>query len=919
MGRRAWRWFLAAAALLAVCYYAVPSPLVKVVVWGVAGLAPVVAILAGVRLHRPARPMAWLLLAVGQALFTVGDMIFYVNDLLLRHELPLPSVADGFYLASSAPLLVGLVLLLRARTPGRDWAGLLDGLMITVGMAMLSWVFLVEPYVLDGSLPLPELLTSVAYPLADVLMLAVVARLWFGQGHRNPAFYLLTIGTVALLVADTLYGLIQLNGTWRLISPVDVGWLVFYAGFGAAALHPSMREIDQPGEQHDGKVSRARFGVVLALATLMTPVIVAIQAARNHAVDSPSLLVGSTVLFVLALIRTSGLVTALDEMHRRQGETRLQRLVQNATDLIAICEADSTIRYLTPSVQRVLGWQPDDLVGSRLAELTHPDDHAALLFMLDQTIADGSTVVECRMRRSDGGWIVAETVSAVVEEGEVHGYVLTIRDVSGRKALEQQLTHQAFHDSLTGLANRALFLDRLGQTMQRRGRADNPVAVLLLDLDDFKDVNDSLGHGAGDELLCSVAGRLRELFRESDTVARLGGDEFAILVDDLTDAGQAAGLAERLLDTLRTPITLHGQQLVAKASIGIALANPDRAENAEDVLRNADVAMYLAKQQDAGGYAYFEPSMHDNLLRRLALTADLRDGLARHEITVHYQPIVELRTGRIVGVEALARWCHPQRGPIGPDEFIPLAEQTGLIGPLGRSVLQQACAQAVGWRRQFPTASLTMNVNLSVRQAQHPGIVAEVAETLASTGLPPSALILEITESVLSEDHQLLTERLWALKRLGIRLAVDDFGTGYSSLSRLRCFPIDSLKIPKPFIDGILQGPEESALARAIIDLSATLGLYVVAEGIEHRGQWEELTRLNCLLGQGYYFARPATGAEITVLLRGAHLGNPAAGPPREPAHPARAQPPPDGPSRQPATAVHGREPDPTQNQDAAL
>jgi EAL domain-containing protein (putative c-di-GMP-specific phosphodiesterase class I) len=286
--------------------------------------------------------------------------------------------------------------------------------------------------------------------------------------------------------------------------------------------------------------------------------------------------------------------------------------------------------------------------------------------------------------------------------------------------------------------------------------------------------------------------------------------------------------------------------------------------------------MYLAKQQGKSGYACFVQSMHDNLLRKLALTADLRDGLGRGEITVAYQPIVEITTGRIVGVEALARWRHPQRGPIGPDEFIPLAEQTGLIQQLGGHVLQESCAQAADWRRQFPAAvALTVNVNVSVRQVQHPGIVAEVTDVLTTTGLPPSALVLEITESVLSEDHELLAERMWALKRLGIRLAVDDFGTGYSSLSRLRRFPIDSLKIPKPFVDGILHGPEQSALARAIIELAGTLGLYVVAEGIEHREQWDELARLNCQLGQGYYFAKPSTSAEIAALLGDGRLGMP--------------------------------------------
>jgi diguanylate cyclase (GGDEF)-like protein/PAS domain S-box-containing protein len=879
-----WRWVLAAGTLLGVCYFAAPAPLAKVLIWGGAGLLPVFAILAGTWLYHPARRRAWLLLAVGQAAFWVGDMLFYTNDLLLHHQLPLPSVADGFYLASYPFLIVGLVLLLRPREPGRDWDGLLDALMITAGMAMLSWVFLIDPYVDDGTLPLPALLTSVAYPLADVLMLAVVARRWVGRGRRNPVFYLLSAGTVALLAGDTLYGLIQVNGTWRLASPVDAGWLVFYACFGAAALHPSMRDTDEPGGRGDGRVSRARFGVVLALATLLTPLILTIQAARDQPVDTPLLVVGSLTLFGLALARIAGLVTALDDMHRRQGEGRLQRLVQNATDMIAVCEADSTIRYLTPSVYRVLGWQPHELAGTLLAELAHPDDRAALLPLLDQLASGGTALAEYRMRRKDGSWIIAETVSAEADEGDVHGYVLTTRDISSRKALEQQLSHQAFHDGLTGLANRALFIDRLRQALRRRGRADAPLVVLLLDLDDFKDVNDSLGHDAGDELLRGVAARLREYARQHDTVARIGGDEFAMLVDGLTDAVQATGLAERLLSALRAPFTLRGQQVVAPASIGIALADPDRAENAEDLLRNADVAMYLAKQEGKGRYAFFAPSIHDDRLRKLALTADLREGLGRGEITVHYQPIVELSTGRVIGVEALARWWHPRRGRIGPDEFIPLAEQSGLIKPLGRHVLERACADAVGWREQFPASMLTVNVNLSVRQVQHPDILAEVRETLAATGLPPSALVLEITESVLSDDHELIVARLWALKQLGICLAVDDFGTGYSSLSRLRHYPIDSLKIPKPFVDGILHGPEESALARAIIELSATLGLYVVAEGIEHRRQWTELAGLNCQFGQGYYFAKPTPSAEITALLRSLHLGDPSHPRPLQPA-----------------------------------
>ena len=862
-----WHCFLGLGVVLGVVYFAVPNPVSKVVTWGLAGLAPVVAILVGVRWHRPARPRAWLLLAVGQASFTAGDMIFYANDYLLHRQLPLPSVADGFYLATYPFLVGGLLLLARARTLRRDRASLADALIVTVSLGVLSWVFLMVPYVHDASLSLSERLTSVAYPLADVLVLGVVARLWTDGGRRNPAFFLLTFSLVPLLAADALYGLIQLHGTWHLSSPVDAGWLAFYFCFGAAALHPSMPELDQPAPAVAGKITRGRFAVLLAFAALLAPSMFVAQAG-GHQVDIPVVVGGSLALFALALVRMGGLVGALETLHRRQSETRVQRLVQDASDVITICEPDATIRYMTPSVARVLGWPPDQLVGTRLVELVHPDDidQVATLFSATGQERPGGPV-ECRMRRQDGSWMIAETIAAPVDDDGVPGLVLTSRDVTDRKALEEQLTHQAFHDDLTGLANRALFTNRAQHALERRGQRDHPVAVLMLDLDDFKDVNDSLGHGAGDQLLCAVAERLRGCVRASDTAARLGGDEFAVLLEDLADPAEATTLADRVLAVLQTPIMLHGREVLAAASVGVAVADPDHTQDANELLRNADVAMYVAKHQGKGRAECFLPGMHAGLVQRLELTAELRRAVEHNEFTVRYQPIVELQRGRVVGVEALVRWQHPRRGLISPLEFVPLAEETGVIVPIGRHVLEDACTQAARWHRQHPSAPVSVNVNLSVRQLQDPGICEQVAQVLAATGLAPSALTLEITESALAESHDAATERLWALKRLGVRLAVDDFGTGYSSLSRLRDFPIDSLKIPKPFVDEILKGPQNSALARAIIDLSATLQLHVVAEGIEHSGQWEELRRLGCQLGQGFYFAQPVAADEIDSLL----------------------------------------------------
>jgi diguanylate cyclase (GGDEF)-like protein len=440
------------------------------------------------------------------------------------------------------------------------------------------------------------------------------------------------------------------------------------------------------------------------------------------------------------------------------------------------------------------------------------------------------------------------------------------------EALEQQLVHQALHDGLTGLANRALFVNRVQHALQRRDRAEKPLALLILDLDDFKDVNDGLGHRAGDEVLRVVADRLRGCLRAADTVARLGGDEFALLFDEIPEITQVTNLAQRLLTAVRAPIPVYGQHIEIHASVGLAWPDPDLAQGAEELLRNAEMAMYGAKRKGKDRLECFVPSMHSSVMQRLELNADLRRAIERGELTVYYQPIVELAGGRIVGVEALARWHHPRRGPINPAAFIALAEETGLIVPIGRFVLEQACAQAARWQRRFPEAPLTLNVNMSIHQLQSPGIVEEVAQVLAETGVEPSRLTLEITETALAEDGDVAAARLWALKKLGVQLAIDDFGTGYSSLSRLADFPIDSLKIPKTFVDGILHGPESSVVARAIIELAHNLGLAVVAEGIEDRQQWQELRRLGCRLGQGFHFGGPITADQVDAMLQHSQL-----------------------------------------------
>ena len=425
--------------------------------------------------------------------------------------------------------------------------------------------------------------------------------------------------------------------------------------------------------------------------------------------------------------------------------------------------------------------------------------------------------------------------------------------------------HRAFHDSLTGLPNRALFLDRLELAHARARRSGLPIAVLFMDLDAFKNVNDSLGHAAGDELLVLVAGRLRRCLRPADTAARFGGDEFAVLLEDLDAPAAAATVAQRVLDALRAPFLIQGQEVLVGASIGIASsAHP----GSDDLLRNADLAMYRAKGLGKGRYQVFEPGMHVAVLERLELEVDLQRALDRDEISVHYQPIVELATAQIIAVEALVRWRHPARGMIQPSEFIPLAEESGQIHRLGQYVLQRAIRDARAWNNGVRAhAPVRVGVNLSARQLQEATLIGQVAAALADGGLEAEQLVLEITETVLMQDLEGTVGKLHELKRLGVLLSVDDFGTGYSSLQYLRRFPLDSLKIAKSFVDGVGGPSQDASVARAIIELGTSFQLNVVAEGIERADQRGRLMELGCSYGQGYLFSHPLPADQVEQLL----------------------------------------------------
>jgi diguanylate cyclase (GGDEF)-like protein len=441
-------------------------------------------------------------------------------------------------------------------------------------------------------------------------------------------------------------------------------------------------------------------------------------------------------------------------------------------------------------------------------------------------------------------------------------------DITQRKVAEEQLLHDAFHDALTDLPNRALFMDRLRRAIVRTKRQDNyRFAVLFLDLDGFKVVNDSLGHATGDQLLIAIGRRLELGMRRGDTLTRLGGDEFAILADNISEVNDATNLADRIREQLKAPFNLGGHEVFATASIGIALGTKDR-ERPEDLLRDADTAMYRAKAQGKERHVVFDQAMHTSVVERLRLETDLRRALERREFLVHYQPICALDTGRIAGFEALLRWEHPERGLISPASFIPVAEETGLILPIGLWVLRAACEQLHVWQSRAPEhAALLMSVNLSGKQIKEPNIVAQIDEVLQETGVAPEHLKLEITESVIMEHPPSAAEVLKQLKGRGIQLSLDDFGTGYSSLSYLHRFPLDVLKVDRSFVNRLDGADADPVIVQTIVTLAHNLGMQDIAEGVASEGQVERLKAMGCQFGQGYYFSRPVPGHVAGALL----------------------------------------------------
>jgi diguanylate cyclase (GGDEF)-like protein len=701
----------------------------------------VVGLIVGIRRWRPDPVLPWCLMAVSQAVYTIGDFVYY-RGLYITHSTPFPGPADAFYLGRVPFMVAALALMIRKRS-GSDRAAVIDSLIVGIAASLLSWVVLMKPYT-EGALALSVRLTSIAYPVTDLMLVVMAVRLLAGKGQRGLSFRFLTAGLILLAATDSVYGWFNLHGvSYSSGSLVEVGWLAYYVSVGACGLHPSMRELTVPTSGEQAKGSRLRIAA-LGGATLVGPGLLASEVWLGERVDALPIAFASIAVIGLVILR--------------------------------------------------------------LADVMHHQEQA-----------------------------------------------------------EAEVRHQAFHDPLTGLANRALFYDRLEHALEVGRRHSRGLAVMLIDLDRFKPINDSLGHAAGDELLVTIGHRITACLRSTDTVARLGGDEFLVLAESDATVGTVSAIAERLIDAVAKPLLLHGHEVSVTASVGVTFA-PGGADDADELVNNADTAMYTAKRELPGTYRIFEPSMH--VIRPdVGLDVELRRALANGEFVVHYQPIASLETGSITGVEALVRWQHPERGLLLPAEFIPSAEASGAIVDIGTFVLRQACRQVKSWNDQWPEAHLMVCVNLSPRELTDPDLVTRIQQILRDADLDPGFLVVELTESALVVDPVRAEECLHRLKGLGVGLALDDFGTAFSSLSHLRRFPVDCLKIDKSFVDTIATDTDGYDFIKGVVGLAHTLGLTTVAEGVEDTDQVACLERSHCDLMQGYIIARALPPADVEAMI----------------------------------------------------
>ncbi len=739
--------YLAIGGLFVLGYFAAGlTTQVQDVIYQLPGMAAPIAVLIGVIRYRPTDVRPWIILAAGLALTTLGDWTWLVLAELGFESVPSP--ADGLYLTGLVLIGAAVMLLVRGRIPGGDRAGIIDALIVAIGAALLSWTFLMRPLVTDPFASMAEIVTALAYPVVDILLLTVLVRLVLVPGRRGVALNLILLALLSLLLSDVPYAVMTVAGGYETGHVVELGWLVASVLWGAAALHPSMAHVADPVEMGEAHLPAWRLAL-LAAASLMAPAVMVIEALTGRPIDVVVVAAGSVLLFLLVIARLGGVVRDLrNTLHQRQ-------------------------------------------------------------------------------------------------------------------ALESELQRRALHDPLTGLANRVLLRDRLEHALARRGQQ---VATLMLDLDDFKSVNDTAGHQVGDALLISVADAIQRSVRGE----RHRGAPWRRRVRGAGGARRHRRdrdrLAERVLAAIAAPITVGGRERFTSASVGIAVG-VSGVTTAETLMREADIAMYVAKGEGKGRAVAFDPSRHEAVVRSMGLQTDMERALADHEFELHYQPIVHLGTGELAGVEGLLRWHHPTRGILAAEDFIHVAESSGAIVPIGRWVLSSAAEQARAWSRTILAGDRFLSLNISGFELAEPGVVDAVREMLARSGLAPSQLLLDVSESV-RPDSDAVVGALRDIRRMGVRLAIDDFGTGYGSVSRLLRHPFDVMKIDGSLVAVMRDDPRGAALVTGVADLARRLGSVTIVEGVEDADSLPALRDIGCDLAQGYHFAPAMPAAELESALR---------------------------------------------------
>jgi diguanylate cyclase (GGDEF)-like protein/PAS domain S-box-containing protein len=825
---------------------------------------------------------AWRLLAWGMGVWAVGHVARSVCEVGFGISPKPPSALDAAPLAASV-LVIGCLLSMVSTPAGRlsHLRGAAEAMLIATGCFLISWCAVIAAVFASSDASKSGQIVNLAYPVLDAVALSgvlfVAAR---GKERVPPGLGLLGLGIACVAISDSAFWYVNaLNPSFARVGPIDIGWL---AGFLvitiAAAQRPGSREWMR-------RLAAGRL--VPGLPTLPAAVGIAtalVSWLAGRSLGPPGVLLAiSAALVLLALLlqlivvyENNALTSDLERrVERRTAELRrteryYRALVQHSSDVIMVVDPDLTVRYVSDSMETIFGHEPTALVGRSLEAVT--GGSSVLTEALHRTIGEAGHVsrVEWELTDSSGRIRYAESaISNLIGDPSVGALVVNTRDATDQAALERQLRHQAFHDPLTGLANRALLADRAEQALMRSARSGASVAVVLVDLDGFKFVNDSLGHQVGDVVLGEVARRLESLVRSEDTVARLGGDEFVILIDDVSGMEETQLLAERVREVLRPRFSLPGWDYAVTASVGVAVGSASEVD-VHELLRDADTAMYVAKTSGKDSVRMFAPSMHERAHERFRLQVDLRGALERDELLLFYQPIYDMYDGRLKGFEALVRWSHPTRGLIAPERFIPLAEESGLIVPIGRWVLQQALRQVAAWDRRHASArDVSISVNVSTVQLTAPSLVSDVRRELELSGITPSRLVLEITEGSLAKDTDRTIEVLAQLRELGLRIAIDDFGTGYASLSHLQRLPVDILKVDKSFVSALSDGGRSRELLQAILGVGQALSLAVVAEGIEAQSQMTMLQEMGCEMAQGFLVGKPSPAEVAESLLGG--------------------------------------------------